>query len=190
MNCRLLVVILLGGLGCSAQSSDAPARQDSAAEDSRYKIVTTTAMVTDIVRQVSGDRANVEGLMGTGVDPHLFRPATSDHAKLYAADIIFYSGLMLEGGLDAVLKKAGARGKPAFAVTEEIDPDYIEYSAQFAGHPDPHVWNDVSAWSECVAFVALKLSEFDPPHADEYRENAERYRAELAELHAYARQVI
>jgi manganese/zinc/iron transport system substrate-binding protein len=147
-------------------------------------------MVTDIVQQVAGQHATVEGIMGTGVDPHLFRPSTSDHAKLFAADVIFYSGLMLEGGLESALKKAREQGKPAYAVTEEIDSSYVRRPAEFEGHPDPHVWNDVAAWSECVSFIAKKLAEYDPPHADDYLQNAERYRAELAELDAYAKQVI
>ena len=185
--CRWLVLSLVW-LGCADESRNTPT--EKTAEGNRYSIVATTAMVTDIVQQVAGDRATVTGLMGTGVDPHLFRPSTSDHSKLLAADVIFYSGLMLEGGLDPVLKKARERGKPAFAVTEEIDPASIRYSAEFEGHPDPHVWNDVSAWSQCVAYVAKALAKFDPPHAAEYTANAEQYRAELAALHEYARTVI
>lgn len=185
----LLVSILLG-LRCAPPTPQSPNPTGESASPGRYTIVTTTAMVTDIVEQVAGEHATVTGLMGTGVDPHLFRPSTSDHAKLLSADVIFYSGLMLEGGLDPVLKKARERGKPAYAVTEGLDPEYIRHSSEFEGHPDPHVWNDVSAWSECVAFVAKTLSEYDPRHADEYRTSAERYRAELAELHAYAQRVI
>lgn len=192
-------MLLLTGLvfaGCTAESSDSAAKPASGAttpspaNPGRYKIVTTTGMVADIVQQVAGDHADVEGIMGSGVDPHLFRPSTSDHSKLFAADVIFYSGLMLEGGLESALKKAQERGKPAYAVTEEIDSSYVRHAAEFEGHPDPHVWNDVSAWSQCVAFIAAKLAEYDPPHAADYQQNAERYRAELAKLDAYAKQVI
>jgi manganese/zinc/iron transport system substrate-binding protein len=202
MNGRWLrpnVLLLLGGLlfaGCGAESSESlgktesPATTGSPGNSGHYKIVTTTGMVADIVQQVAGDHADVEGIMGTGVDPHLFRPSTSDHSKLFAADVIFYSGLLLEGGLESALKKAQEQGKPAYAVTEEIDSSYVRRPEQFEGHPDPHVWNDVSAWSECVAFIAKKLAEYDPPHAADYQQNAERYRAELAKLDAYAKQVI
>ncbi|MFO1094483.1 MAG: zinc ABC transporter substrate-binding protein [Planctomycetaceae bacterium] len=185
---HLLLLSIVLALRCAP--STPPASNTVARSSARYTIVTTTAMVTDIVQHVAGDHADVHGLMGTGVDPHLFRPSTSDHSKLFAADVIFYSGLMLEGGLDPVLKKARERGKPAFAVTDDLDPVYVRHSEQFEGHPDPHVWNDVSAWSQCVACVARRLAEFDPQHAEEYRTNAKQYRAELAELHAYAKQVI
>lgn len=185
----LFCLVVAVAAGCTSESqSSAAGRAPSAGRP--YTIVTTTAMVTDIVQQVAGEHAVVTGLMGSGVDPHLFRPSTSDHARLASADVIFYSGLMLEGGMDAVLKRARERGKPAYAVTEEIPASYLRYSAEFEGHPDPHVWNDVAAWSQCVEFVARTLAEYDPPHADDYRANAQRYRAELAELDDYVRRVI
>jgi manganese/zinc/iron transport system substrate-binding protein len=48
-------------------------------------------MVTDIVRQVAGDRANVTGLMNEGVDPHLYQPTRDDAITLRDADVVFYS---------------------------------------------------------------------------------------------------
>lgn len=185
--------LLAMGLSAGCESGSTPAGTSAPGGGSsggRFTIVTTTGMVTDIVRQVAGERAEVTGIMGTGVDPHLYKPTASDNAKLRGADVIFYSGLLLEGRMDEVLKTANERGKPVYAVTEGIDPAYVRHPPGFAGHPDPHVWGDVTAWSAATAYVAETLAEFDPPHADEYRENAERYRAELAELDAYVRQVI
>jgi manganese/zinc/iron transport system substrate-binding protein len=177
--------------GCESGATPAgTSSSDAKQSGGRYTVVTTTGMVNDIVQQVAGDRAEVTGIMGTGVDPHLYKPTASDNSKLRSADVIFYSGLLLEGRMDEVLKTAHERGKPVYAVTEGIDPDYIRHPPGFAGHPDPHVWGDVTAWSAAAGFVAEKLAEFDPPHADEYRQDAERYRAELAELDAYVRQVI
>ena len=62
--------------------------------------------------------------------------------------------------------------------------------SEFAGHFDPHVWMDVTAWSECGGFIAKALGEFDPTNADYYRDNATEYRAELKKLDEYARTVI
>lgn len=184
------VLAVAAAAGCDAGTSALTPPADAQRAGAPFKIVCTTGMVTDIVRQVAGEHADVEGIMGTGVDPHLFRPTTSDHSRLYAADVIFYSGLMLEGGLESALKKAREKGKPAFAVTDGMDPSRVRHDAEIAGHPDPHVWNDVRAWSECVGFVAEKLAEFDPPHAADYGSNCERYRTELAGLDDYAKRVI
>lgn len=103
---QFVALSLVLSLGCAPSTPTAAVPAGKSA--GRYTVITTTAMVTDIVQHVAGDHADVRGLMGTGVDPHLFRPSTSDHAKLLAADVIFYSGLMLEGGVDQVLKSARA----------------------------------------------------------------------------------
>ena len=64
-----------------------------------YMVTTTVGMVNDIVRNVAGDKAKVTALMGAGVDPHLYKPTRDDVTALLGADVVFYSGLMLEGKL-------------------------------------------------------------------------------------------
>jgi len=176
--------------GCGSSDSPAQSASRESSTSGRYRVVATTGMVADIVQKVAGDHAEVVGLMGSGVDPHLYKPTSSDITKLGQADVVFYSGLMLEGRMDTTLKSLSSRGPRACAVTEEIAPDYILHSAQFAEHPDPHVWGDVRAWSACTGYVAKVLADFDPPHADEYRRNAEIYQGELARLDDYVRNVI
>ena len=65
------------------------------AASARIKITTTTSMVSDLVQSIGGDRVEVSGLMGAGVDPHLYKASASDLTKLQRADIIFYSGLLV-----------------------------------------------------------------------------------------------
>lgn len=154
-----------------------------------YKIATTVAMVTDIVKQVAGDRATVNGIIGEGVDPHLYKPTRSDVATLQSADVIFYSGLMLEGKMADTLVRV-ARSKPVYAVTELLDEKYLLEPPDMAGHYDPHVWMDVQAWGKAVEAVARALGEFDPTNAEVYRSNARPLIAELERLDAYARKAI
>ncbi len=194
----LFAAILFSAAGCdvSADSSGAAARQDRSAsptavpQDRPYKIVTTCGMVTDIVRVVAGSRATVTGLMGEGVDPHLYKPTRNDVRQLLGADVVFYSGLMLEGRMADTFAKVARQGKPVYAVTEGIDESYLREPPEFAGHWDPHVWMDVRAWSQCVAFVARALGEYDPHNIDVYLTNAEKYRQQLEQLDAYARESI
>jgi manganese/zinc/iron transport system substrate-binding protein len=147
-------------------------------------------MVADIARQVAGPQATVEGLMGEGVDPHLYKPTRNDVAKILDADVVFYSGLLLEGRMTDTFIKAAQTGKPIHAVTELIDESYLLEPPGFGGHHDPHVWMDVSAWSHAVQAVANALSAFDPASAALYEENAQDYRQHLAQLDEYARTVI
>jgi manganese/zinc/iron transport system substrate-binding protein len=106
-----------------------------------------------------------------------------------SGDIVFYSGLMLEGKMVDTLVKV-SRSKPVYAVTEMIEEQYLLEPADFAGHYDPHVWMDVSAWAKCVDAVAKALSEFDAAHAAEYQANGEGYRKNLMELYEYGRKSI
>ncbi len=177
--------------GCSGgvdAASDSGAGGEGGRGDSVITAVATVGMVGDIVRNVGGSHVEVVQLMGAGVDPHLYKATRDDVQTIMRGDIVFYSGLMLEGKMIDTLVKI-ARTKPIYAVTELIDASYLLEPVEFAGHYDPHVWMDVGAWSKCVDAVATALAEFDPPNAEEYRSNAESYRRQLARLDEYAKRV-
>ena len=154
-----------------------------------YKVLCTTGMVADIAREVAGDLAKVEALLGEGIDPHLYVATRSDVAKLLSADIVFYNGLLLEGKMGDVFAKVG-RKKPVFAVGERLDPELLLTPPEFSGHHDPHVWMDASLWKRCAEIVAQRLALFDADNGEVYMANSRRYAVELDELHAYAREAI
>ncbi len=154
-----------------------------------YRITCTTGMVTDIVRNVAGNKADVQGIIGEGVDPHLYTATRGDVVKLLRADIVFYSGLMLEGKMADALVKVG-RKQPVYAVTELIDKALLLEPPEFKGHHDPHVWMDVSLWKQCTEMVAKSLGEFDAANAAYYQSNYDRYAVELDKLHDYAKEVL
>ena len=162
----------------------------ASADEPSYEIVATIGMVDDIVRHVAGDRATVTGLMGSGVDPHLYKPTRSDVKRLMRADVIFYNGLLLEGKMTDSLIRAATSGKKVYAVTELLDEQYLMEPDDLEGLYDPHVWMDPSAWSRAIEVVREKLTEFDPSGAETYQTNADDYAAELAALDAYAERVL
>jgi len=148
----------------------------------------TVGMVADIVREVAGDKAEVKNIIGSGVDPHVYNPTRSDVATLLKSDIIFYSGLLLEGQMADVLVKVSRR-RPVYAVTELLKREYLLHDAQ-TNHHDPHVWMDVKGWMKAVEVVADALADFDPPSKEVYMNNAAAYLARLRRLDDYARRVI
>lgn len=179
----LLMAMLAATLALAADA--APARLPA-----NYTIVTTCGMVTDIVREVAGDKAKVTGLMGEGVDPHLYKPTRDDVARLLQADVVFYSGLMLEGRMTDTFLKVARRGTPVFAVTELLDEKFLLEPPEFEGHTDPHVWMDVRGWMDAVKVVARSLGEVDADNAAYYQGNADRYVAQLSRLNDYAKQAL
>lgn len=154
------------------------------------RVVATTGMIADIVRHVAGDRAEVTGLMGPGVDPHLYKATRTDTAALMRADLVFYNGLMLEGKMTDALIRAATAGRKVYAVTELLDESDLLEPEEFEGQYDPHVWMDPPAWSRAIGVVRDKLAEADPAGADHYRSNAERYAETLRELDEYAQRVL
>ena len=72
------IAILLVVAAFSSCSSDDRSRD----EDARISVVTTTTMITDMVKQIAGDKVQLTGLMGPGVDPHLYEPIPSDGIAL------------------------------------------------------------------------------------------------------------
>ena len=155
-----------------------------------YKVTTTVGMITDIVRNVAGEHAQVEGIIGEGIDPHLFKATTVDVKSLQAADVVFYNGLMLEGKMGDVLVKVARKGKPVHAVTDAIHEDGGYVLTDKAKHYDPHVWMDVRGWIRAVDVVKESLSAYDEVHEADYQKNAEAYVAKLRKLDEYAKKAI
>jgi manganese/zinc/iron transport system substrate-binding protein len=159
-------------------------------ESTKIDIVTTTAMVGNIVEYVVAERGEVTGLMGEGVDPHLYKPTAADAKAILSSDIIFYNGLMLEGRMADTFMKAGRIGKTVYPVTELIDESFLLEPPEMKGHWDPHVWMDVSAWSQAVDAVSSAMCEQDQEHCVEYNMRATKYKKELAALHNYIKKSI
>lgn len=185
-----LVLGLAGISGCSGDrtTASAPPSTSGGTEATAHKprIVTTVGMLTDIVREVVGDRGKVIGLLSEGVDPHLYKPTREDVKQLTDADVIFYGGLMLEGRMEESLKRLKS-GKPVVGVAESLDPMILRKPPEFDGHFDPHVWMDVKLWSQCVDAVAKTMGEFDPDHAAEFNSRAKSYQQKLGKLDNYVR---
>ncbi len=179
----LFIALLTGLVSCSREEGDGGVK-DSAGSGV-INIVATTGMITDIAQVVGGEHVKVRGLMGPGVDPHLYKASAGDVALLSGADLIFYNGLHLEGKMSEIFEQMKKRGIDTVAVTDSIDRSLLETPPQFQGNYDPHVWFDVTMWMTAVETVRDTLISTDPANAIEYRANTEAYLAELAELNEY-----
>jgi manganese/zinc/iron transport system substrate-binding protein len=194
----LSTLCLLVASGCQPATTPPASNGSGTAGNSKgtatvstpYTVVTTCGMVTDIVSIVAGEHGHVSGLMGEGVDPHMYKPTRNDQKILLGADIIFYSGLMLEGRMSDTFIGVSRTGKSVYAVTEQIDESYLRQPPEFDGHWDPHVWMDITAWSQCVDVVAEALSDYDAAHAEGYKTRATEYRVQLREMDDYVRKSI
>ena len=133
----------------------------------KIRVVTTTGMIADMVRQVAGDRAEVLAIMRPGTDPHGYKATESDVVKLAGADIIFYNGLHLEGRMGTIFEKM-ARRRPVIAVGDAVPREEVRPLDGYENQFDPHIWFDVALWMKALDPIAAELSRLDPEAKEFY----------------------
>ncbi|WP_321324136.1 metal ABC transporter solute-binding protein, Zn/Mn family [Thiomicrorhabdus sp.] len=147
----------------------------------QINVVTTTGMIADLAKNIGGQYVEVNPLMGTGVDPHLYKATQGDLRRLTKADIIFYNGLHLEGKMQDVFTKL-SRKKAVFAVGDQISQhDLLEHGK----HPDPHIWFDLKLWHQAGQRVLEVYQSIDPEHKTYYQSQADKYFAEMNALNQW-----
>ncbi|WP_227021463.1 metal ABC transporter solute-binding protein, Zn/Mn family [Oceaniferula marina] len=152
-------------------------------EGAVLRVVCTSTMVTDMVKVIGAERVYVYGMMGPGVDPHSYQVVSRDTLALKKADLVFYSGLHLEGKMQSSLERRAEREGDTFAVTDAIDKGkLLQPQDDFAGYHDPHVWGDPTVWADTVDVVVQALTRADPEGKDGYQTRGEAYRKELESL--------
>jgi manganese/zinc/iron transport system substrate-binding protein len=171
----------LGGLTVLAAPSVAQGR--------KLEVVATTAMIGDAVKAVGGERANVEVLLGQGVDPHLYKPTRADIAKMSKADMIFANGLNLEAQFRDTFEQLG-RTKPVVLAGEKLPKDRLLADQDYPDKPDPHVWMDPDLWRGVVDAVRDALAARDPAGKEIYDRGHARYVGEIARLSDYVKRVL
>lgn len=115
----LAAVVTASLVGC------APAADVSG--DGRVRVVTTTGILADLVRNVAGDRAEVVPLVPEGGDPHSYEPSLRDVRSIVYADAAFSNYLMLEEqSLIKALDTNLPDGVPNVALAEEA----VKYAAE------------------------------------------------------------
>jgi zinc/manganese transport system substrate-binding protein len=151
------------------------------------EVVASFTVLADMVHQVGGERVHVASLVGPNRDPHAFEPTPDDARRLKAADLVFVSGLGLEGWMDRLIIASGYQGKIVVASdgvrTRHMTEDGKEIT-------DPHAWNSAANGVIYVGNIVKALSAADPDGALTYRTNGDRYAQQLRDLDSYARQQV
>lgn len=155
----LLVIALIAG--CSQQEP---------AGDGKLTVVTSTAMIADVVRTVAGDLAVVETIIPPGVSPHLYKPTVKDISRLREADLVFYIGLGFEHQLSSLLDTM----VDVHAVSFGLAVPHSELIRADTNTFDPHFWMDVKLWTVAADNIHASLLSIDSNNVTTYRNNASR----------------
>ncbi|MGM9924446.1 MAG: metal ABC transporter solute-binding protein, Zn/Mn family [Bacillus sp. (in: firmicutes)] len=170
-------------VGCSSELSG------TSEKDGKIKVTSTIGMIGDVANNIGGEHIDSVSLMKPGVDPHLYKATQGDIGKLEEADIIFYNGLHLEGQMIDIFEKM-KKDKPTIAVTKKVPEESLLAGDGEITEHDPHLWFNVQYWIQSAEVIRDELISLDGENEEDYRENAEKYIAELEELDAYAKEQI
>ena len=115
----LLAVCCLWTVGCTVPTGNEEA-QPPQSDPARLQVVTTVAPLADIIRNVTGDLADLQALVPPGVNSHTYEPTPSDARHLAAADLIFINGLQLEALILDLAEANVAEGVPIVALGDRV----------------------------------------------------------------------
>ncbi len=151
-------------------------------KNEKFTVVTTTTMITDLVKTVGGNTIDVKGIMGAGVDPHLYKASAGDLTKLSEADLIIYNGLHLEGKLVDVFEKMNEIEKTTIALGNFLSEKQVINSKAFVSSHDPHIWFSIKNWKTITIKLIDALSKLNPKNKVDFIKNGNDYLAKLTAL--------
>lgn len=159
--------------------------QEEKKDNVRPSILVTTGMLSDLVENIVGEHIDVNTLMNSGVDPHLYKASLNDLKGIISADILIYNGLHLEGKLSKVLDKQKYI-KPTIGLG-----DYLENPIELdKGVYDPHIWFDVQNWIKLSDITLDTLQRLFPEYKEDFYTNHQGYKQKLIELDSWIRNEI
>lgn len=183
----ILLIFTVMNIFSSCASNSNP---DASVDSDALNIVATTTMLADLSSEIGGVCVNVTGLMGAGIDPHLYKASAGDVNLMQNADIIVYNGLHLEGKMGDILDTLENQGKTVICIEDGLSQDKLLKSEDDSTMYDPHIWFDVSLWMDASQKIADDLSNADPKNSQVYQDNLNAYLNELNELDDYIKQKV
>jgi len=188
----LAVFLTLAALlaGCAAEPAG-----EAASQPGQLRVLAVESFLADIAQQVAGDRLQVEALIPSGLDPHVFQPAPRDVAKVADSDVLILIGAGVESWLDETLENAGGERLliEASAGLESRTPsEEEEVGEQDHGHQegDPHFWLDPISVIRFVENIRDGFIQADPEGREIYTRNAGAYIEELKTLDTWIREQV
>jgi zinc/manganese transport system substrate-binding protein/manganese/iron transport system substrate-binding protein len=175
----VVLITVLAACGTSGGSS-APAGSGNPAMSpgpGAIKVVTTTTVFADIVRNVGGTRTDVRSIIPPGVGPEDYEPKPDDAKSLADAQLIVSNGVGLDNFLDRLLASGSGGTTPRVVLGDGIPAITID------GEPNPHFWLDPTlVKTYYLPKIVTALSAIAPADAATFQANAAAYGSQLDAL--------
>jgi manganese/iron transport system substrate-binding protein len=197
----LLVVLALTIGACTSVGSTTQPGSSAlgSPEPDALRVVATTTVLADLVRQVGGTKVDVQSLVPQGGEVHTFDPTPSDVVRIGEAELVVMNGLGLDEWLAQMVTDAGStapvvelaedlHGVEYLAGEHEEEPGHSEEPGGHAGEEfNPHLWLNVTYARKYVARIAEALKDADPNDGSAYDAGARAFDDRLGQLDAWIR---
>ena len=172
--------VLLAGCQGASSSSEASGSAE------RIRVVTTTTVFADIVRNVGGDLVDVTSLVPKNGDVHTFEPRPADVRSVAQAQFLVMNGLGLDDWLAKTITNASSSGTPLVKLAVDL-PGVTLLPGEDPGTENPHLFMDPKYVELYVDRIAAGLKQVDPGGASRIEAQAAAYKSRLAALDTWVR---
>ena len=177
--------VLLAAMACQSAGPSSGASSASPGAQDALKVVTTTSVFADIVRNVAREHAAVTSIIPAGVGPEDYEPTPADALVLADAELAVSNGAGLDDFLGDLLGSGTGGQVPRLVLGDGIPALTVD------GAPNPHFWLDPSLVSGYyVPAIIATLGQIDPAHSGDYEAAGQAYAARIDELDAELQQVV
>jgi ABC-type Zn uptake system ZnuABC Zn-binding protein ZnuA len=173
----LLAMAAAGAMLLAGCSGGSPAGSPNAS-GTGIRVIATTTVLADIVRNVGGPCVDVASIVPAGVGPEDYEPKPEDARHLADAKLIVSNGVGLDDFLGKLLA-SNASNAPRLVLGDGIPTIDVD------GRPNPHFWLDPSLVRQYfVPAIARELVAVAPVCAADIQARAAAYSKELDGLDA------
>jgi ABC-type Zn uptake system ZnuABC Zn-binding protein ZnuA len=146
---------------------------------STLRVVTTTTVFADIVKEVGGDHVTVDSIIPAGVGPEDYEPKPNDARRLSEAELVVSNGVGLDEFLEGIIEASGKQNVDRLVLGEGIPTVTVN------GEENPHFWLDPTL-VERYYLPAIRegLTKLRPKAAADFATASDAYAARLRELDA------
>lgn len=184
---RLSVLFAFAIIACQP---NAPKEEAAEGETIGNHIVVTTSLLRDMLENILPEgEYKIESLMGSGVDPHIYKPTRKDVQRLREADVVVFNGVHLEGRMGEI-KDQLAKKQRVLTAGDAFNKERLINSSEFEDGQDPHFWFDLSMWIDAGAHLSEALKELYPHHSDVIAQNFEQWAVSMKYLHRDVEQIL
>ena len=173
----IFIPLILTIFSCSKKNPGGSIQEGWDAENGKIKVLSTIAMIDNIVSEIGGDKIDHLCLIVGEIDPHSYELVKGDDEKITRADLVFFNGLGLEHG--ASLKYHLDNHLASLGVGDYLLATAKEKLLFNEGQVDPHIWMDMELFSLIIDPIVEELVKKDPEHTTFFQSNGEILKKKL-----------